>query len=114
MTLATVASLIDAIQQHRLLEPVQLDQLPALQAGLTDPRALAKLLMERNWLTPYQVNQVLGGKAQDLLMGSYVLLQRVGEGGTGQVFKARHQRMRRVVALKLIRRELLTDEEVLA
>ncbi len=114
MSLATVGSLVDAIQQHRLLEPGQLEQLPAMQAGLSDPRALAKLLMERNWLTPFQLNQVLGGRGQDLLLGSYVLMQRLGEGGTGQVFKARHQRMRRVVALKVIRRELLSEEEVVA
>src|SRR5262249_47005168 len=37
-----------------------------------------------------------------------------GEGGTGQVFKAQHQRMQRLVALKLIRKELVTDPEVTA
>jgi WD40 repeat protein len=114
MSLATVGSLVDAIQQHRLLDPGQLEQLLGMQAAVGDPRALAKLLMERNWLTPFQLNQILSGKGQDLLLGSYVLLQRLGEGGTGQVFKARHQRMRRSVALKVIRRELLSEEEVLA
>src|SRR5262249_48811716 len=48
-----------------------------------------------------------------LLLGPYVILDRVGEGGGGQVFKARHQKMNRVVALKVIRDDLVADPEVL-
>src|SRR6185369_8400922 len=42
----------------------------------------------------------------------YTVLERLGEGGAGQVFKARHQKMNRIVALKVIRQELLTDADV--
>ncbi|OAI45921.1 hypothetical protein AYO44_12245 [Planctomycetaceae bacterium SCGC AG-212-F19] len=114
MVVPSVADLVDAIQQHRLIDAVQLEQLPSLRAGVDDPRALAKLLLEKDWLTPFQVNYLLQGRVANLVLGAYVILQRLGEGGTGQVFKARHQRMRRIVALKVIRRELLTDAEVLA
>jgi Protein kinase domain len=44
-------------------------------------------------------------------IGPYLLLDRLGEGGNGQVFKARHQAMQRVVALKILREELLADAE---
>src|SRR5262249_51548490 len=44
--------------------------------------------------------------------GSYLIVERLGEGGAGQVFKARHLKMDRVVALKVIRKELLADAEV--
>src|SRR5262249_28511053 len=74
----------------------------------------AKELLSRNWLTAYQLNQLLQGHGGDLVLGPYVLLERLGEGGAGQVFKARHQKLLRVVALKLIREELLTDAEVVA
>ena len=47
-----------------------------------------------------------------LILNSYVVLERLGEGGTGQVFKARHQHMNRIVALKLIRHDLVADKEV--
>jgi serine/threonine-protein kinase len=49
-----------------------------------------------------------------LLVGSYVLLERLGEGGMGQVFKARNWKIGRIVALKIIRKELLTNPLVVA
>ena len=75
--------------------------------------ALAKELLNRGWLTPYQVNHLAQGKAGELLLGSYVLLERLGEGGMGAVFKARHRRLDRIVAIKLIRKERLADDEAI-
>jgi serine/threonine protein kinase len=40
-------------------------------------------------------------------LGQYDLLEKLGEGGMGQVFKARHRLMNRVVALKVIHRKHL-------
>jgi len=60
------------------------------------------------------VNELFRGHAEELVLGPYLVLERLGSGGTGQVFKARHRRMERIVALKLIRQELLADPEVLA
>src|SRR5262249_34473966 len=48
----------------------------------------------------------------ELVLGPYVLLERLGQGGAGQVFKARHQKMNRLAAVKVIRKELLADTEV--
>jgi serine/threonine protein kinase len=48
------------------------------------------------------------------VIGPYVVLEPLGQGGTGQVFKARHQRLDRIVALKVIRKELLSDPEVVS
>jgi len=42
--------------------------------------------------------------------GEYELLQSLGHGAMGQVFKARHVRLNRLVALKMIRR-LASDDE---
>ena len=64
-----------------------------------------------NWstagkLTRYQADAVLGRRFGDLRMGNYEILDRLGAGGMGTVFKARHRRMKRVVALKVLSREV--------
>ena len=40
-------------------------------------------------------------------LGNYTLIRKIGEGGMGRVFEARHERMKRVVAVKLLPLELL-------
>jgi hypothetical protein len=61
-------------------------------------------LVEAGLLTHYQVEQVLAGRAAGLLLGPYRILERLGGGGMGQVYKAEHRLMKRVVALKVIGR----------
>jgi len=112
MPLDTAVNLVDALRQIRLLEPEQLSELSRdLLPRFAEPRALAGELIRRGWLTPYQVNQLLQGRGSELLLGSYVLLERIGEGGMGQVFKAKNWKLGRLVALKLIRKERLASED---
>jgi serine/threonine protein kinase len=113
MATVSSSSLVEVLRQHRLLEPVQLAELPTLQARFPDPKALARELIQRGWLTPYQANQLLQGKGQELVLGSYLLLERLGEGGMGQVFKARHRTLGRTVAVKLIRKERLDNSDAI-
>src|SRR5260370_2204447 len=40
-------------------------------------------------------------------LGNYVLLEPLGAGGMGQVFKAEHQRMKRIVAVKVLAPQLV-------
>jgi serine/threonine protein kinase len=59
-------------------------------------------LVARDKLTPYQAEVIGRGEASSLRYGEYVVADLLGEGGMGRVFKARHLRMRRVVALKIL------------
>jgi hypothetical protein len=104
-------SLLDCLRQYRLLETTQLREVEAQAARFADAEALAGELIRRGWLTPYQVNHLLQGRGRELLLGSYVLLERLGEGGMGQVFKARNWKLGRVVAVKLIRPECLAHPD---
>ncbi len=63
---------------------------------------LAKLLHSQQRLTRFQTQAVYQGKTRGLVLGNYVVLEKLGRGGMGQVFKARHRRMERIVALKML------------
>jgi WD40 repeat protein/serine/threonine protein kinase len=113
MSIDSIATLLETLRQGRILTPPHLEQLAVLGARFGGPRALAKDLLERGWLTAYQINQMFQGNAARLVLGQYVLLERLGEGGMGQVFKARHQRLERTVALKVIRKDRLSHPDAI-
>jgi WD40 repeat protein/serine/threonine protein kinase len=107
MDITTTDKLIEDMRSHSLLTASQLAELDAMANRPTDPRELAKEILKRQWLTRYQLITVGQGRAKELILGPYVLLDRLGEGGMGEVFRARHQRLERIVALKVIRTDKL-------
>ena len=81
--------------------------LDALAANphLADGAALARHLIDAERLTPYQADCILQRRLGALHVGSYLVLSQLGAGGMGVVYKARHARMKRLVALKVLTRE---------
>jgi formylglycine-generating enzyme required for sulfatase activity/serine/threonine protein kinase len=67
-----------------------------------DGETLARELVRANKLTKYQAQAVYGGNVKGLVFGQYVVLDKLGEGGMGVVLKARHRRMDRLVAIKIL------------
>jgi serine/threonine protein kinase len=59
------------------------------------------------------VNQLFNGHGKDLVLGAYILLERLGQGGMGQVYKARHKKLERIVALKAIRKKMVSSPDML-
>ena len=113
MATVSTASLIDGLRRHRLLDSKRLEKLASLQSCWPDPLALAKELIRRGWLTAYQAKRLLQGRGHKLILGSYILLDRLGEGGMGQVFTARHRHLRRMAAVKLIRKDRLSHPGII-
>jgi serine/threonine-protein kinase len=89
-----------------LAESGLLDAADVLPDPGPDGTVIAKSLVAAGKLTGYQADAVLGRRLGDLRIGNYEILDRLGAGGMGTVFKARHRRMKRVVALKVVSREV--------
>jgi serine/threonine protein kinase len=98
--------LIHALAQARLLTPEQLDEyFDVLLPQCTDWKILSQELIYREWLTPYQVREINAGRIDDLHIGSMILLEPIGEGGTGHIFLARNWKFDSRVVVKIIRNE---------
>lgn len=79
-----------------------------------DSRALAAQLVKDSILTEYQTKRFLSNKSHGMVVGRYAILDRLGSGSMGRVYKAHHLMMDRVVALKIIAPEIATNERVVA
>lgn len=80
----------------------------------TDNQVLLELLVENGLLTRYQAARITAGKRFGLVLGNYRVLERLGAGGMGVVFKAEHMRMRRLVAIKVLSLSREEDPQTLA
>jgi CheY-like chemotaxis protein len=82
--------------------------LPASQTS--DGDAVAQQLIASGALTPFQAAAVRERRFEELVIGNYHVLDRLGAGGMGTVYKARHRRMKRVVAIKVLSRSVGQSE----
>ncbi|MCG8652265.1 MAG: protein kinase, partial [Pirellulales bacterium] len=81
-------------------------EVSALQASLpeqdrADTQALAAALVREGKLTVFQAKSINAGRTK-LVLDQYVIADKIGSGGMGNVYLARHRTMDRVVALKTL------------
>src|SRR2546430_14185669 len=70
-------------------------RLPATDRG----RVLARYLVQDGTLTKFQAENLLADRTNGFVLGQYKILDELGKGGMGRVFRAEHLTMGRVVAL---------------
>lgn len=80
----------------------------------SDSVALAGRLVRDKLLSEYQARRLLGNKPQGFVMGRYVIVDRIGAGSMGRVYKAHHVMMDRDVAIKIIAPEIVSNEKVVS
>lgn len=99
--------LLSFLVKNQTLSSSQVEALSKESQLFSSTVQLCTHLTSRGWLTPYQQTQILSGQQERLLLGPYRILEPLGEGGMGLVFKAKQVKLDRLVALKIIRPQIL-------
>jgi serine/threonine protein kinase len=72
---------------------------------------VAEQIVARGILNAWQVKQLLDGRTK-FNLGPYRIIDSIGQGGMGQVFKAQHATLGRIVAVKVLPRYKCTPEAI--
>jgi serine/threonine protein kinase len=101
----TVLKFLDLLEAVKLLSSEELGALrkatPTAQEA-TDAGVLARMLVQQGKLTKHQAAALYQNKPKVVVLGQYVLLDRLGAGGMGTVYKGRHRQTQQVVAVKVL------------
>ncbi len=93
-----------------LMGEEQVDRLQK-QFPADSTRGFVLKLVENRKLTRFQATVLLENQEIPLVLDRYVLLDEIGHGGMGAVYKALHQQMERIVALKILPREAVNSPD---
>ncbi len=106
---ATLDEFSRALIEIGLIEAAELDGFGV--AAAEGVLGLSRALVKAAKLTPYQAAAVYQKKSRGLLIANYLILDKLGQGGMGVVFKARHRRLGRIGALKILPPSFARDRD---
>ncbi|PHX62732.1 MAG: hypothetical protein CK551_09655, partial [Planctomycetaceae bacterium] len=98
----TLETFLSQLSSSGIVPEEKLKVVVSKKASFADGEALARDMIKSRLLTKFQAEQILGGKGKSLTMGKYQILEKIGAGGMGQVYKAFHSSTERIVAIKVI------------
>ena len=101
---------LDNVHQSGLLTPEETANVEKDLPNSNRGRSIARTFIEKGLLTRFQAERLLVGRTAGFLLGQYRVLDQIGRGGMGRVFKAEHRTMLRIVALKVLTPDLLRTE----
>lgn len=95
------------LRRSNLIDRGQLDQVVGeylKRHPRAEPPALAEYLVSQKILTAFQSERILQGKTQGLVLGPYILMDAVGSGSMGTVYKAQSKTDNKWYAVKVLPR----------
>lgn len=105
------------LEKSRLFESAeQLQDCLKTWRGLettTDPddtHSFADWLIQNNYLTTWQSDNIFAGKYKGFFLGKYKLLRSIGAGGMSSVYLAVHTILERQVAIKVLPKSRVTSD----
>src|ERR1051325_8120954 len=100
-----------------IILPEEWDDLPGetrhVLTTCADKDDLLARLFDQKLLTQFQADRIDAGMTHQLILGNYRVLDHLGRGGMGVVYKGEHLRMRRIVAIKVLQMSPHQDDRLL-
>ncbi|HEV3081026.1 MAG TPA: serine/threonine-protein kinase [Gemmataceae bacterium] len=103
------------LRRSNLIDRGQLDQLIGEfleKHPNAEPPALAEYLVAKNILTQFQANRLLEGKTQGFVLGPYTLMDALGTGSMGTVYKAQSKTDGQWYAVKVLPRRSMWNVRI--
>lgn len=107
---ATIAAsgLVEGLALHRTVSHVVAQQPTSIE---DHDRRLGERLVETGLLNAWQVDQLRRGRTK-FTLGPYQIIDSIARGGMGHVFKARHELLGRIEAVKVLPRFKSTPDAI--
>ncbi len=112
----TTPEFVTRVRASGVVSAEQLDEFLASPDVSTNdsPKVILSKLVAAGLVTTFQAGLLRAGKYKGFRLGSYVILDKLGAGGMGQVFRARHATLPKEVAIKVLPPSFKADPVALA